>query len=98
MKVSIREFTRNPYKYLKDLSEELVITKNDKPVYTIIVATSSRIVATLPPKKHNTPRIVATLPKIVATSVKPIIQPKYNAYSCGCKKTDARLCAKHHRS
>ncbi len=94
MKVSIREFTRNPYKYLKDVREELIITKGDKPAFILNVATNSNVATQ---KKEN----VATIPpkRIVSEESKEKFKlvDFYLAYGCGCKKGDTVTCPKHHR-
>jgi len=92
--VTIREFTRNIYKYLK-LGGEFVVTIRGKEAIVVTIFRNNVVT-----NKEN----VVTKPKstpIVTISKKESPEISGNViqrYSCGCIKGETKLCLKHHRA
>ena len=101
MRVSIREFTRNIYSYLKR-DGEFVVTINGKDAVKIvmtIISPSTDVTTIKEVKRDVMTKDVVTIPKnklIDENNIKKVL-PVYGVYGCGCKKDDRPMCKKHGR-
>ena len=83
MEVTIREFTRKIYEYLKE--GEIVVTKNGEPLYVVTIKECNDF--------DN--KVQKIFKKDSVPALKEIIIP--DSYGCGCKRGTTKLCPKHGR-
>lgn len=103
--MTIREFTRNIYAYIKTVGEYVVTIDGSKKLVVTIRAYDANV------EKINDNLKKGILPKreIDGIPERDVVTKKdtfkelkkqfsVDTYSCGCKKGDFKLCPKHRRS